>query len=193
MRLEYYLDMSNRPSAPLEEKFDEQLLSVSGTPLKVKGVVSVPVRISGTVLEPDVRFFVVENLPADVKVLLGLEFIRSHMVDTQWQQLTCAFAVAPDRRFKLFPAARDVTNTCQIRLVKQGTTPLQNVPVFLTRPLTLYQHSSCVVAALTASDRLGPAQPDQYWLFEPQFPGQSAASDDVSTTQVRLSYAEVVR
>ena len=84
----YYQRMRKKSPTPLEGKVDEQLLSVSGTPLIVKGIVFIPVRIAGTLLRPNVRFFVVDDLPHVSSVILGLEFILEHLHAVFWNTLT---------------------------------------------------------------------------------------------------------
>ena len=202
MRLEYYLDMRNRPSAPLEEKFDEQLLSVSGTPLKVKGVVSVPVRISSTVLEPDVRFFVVDELPPASSVILGLEFILEHLHAVYWTNLTFSLKAAPRVVHKMTqtflpynPQNRIATGDGRARewSPRPAANGLISTPVMLVRTIVLRPHSSwlvnCTVSTNHALHPAGGAQDadkvERLHLFEPELPAE--LGDDVASTPTLVS------
>jgi hypothetical protein len=100
MCVEYYQSMNNRVA--LETPGEEILSSVNGQSLVVCGVVSVPVRVGGTRLQPCVRFFVVKGLATPMLVLLGLEFILEHIQATSWSESTFSLKVAPTVNLILF-------------------------------------------------------------------------------------------
>ena len=178
MSYQYYSTMHNRPSLPLEENFAEQLSSVSGEPLEVAGVLHVPVRIAGTALRPDVRFFVVKDLPSTCTAILGMEFILEHLHAVYWQSLTYSLRLSPNVQYPLVPRSHKFPSLNRISL----TPPTQPPPlssssdstsravVMLVRSVIVRPRSSCLV---NGTIPIGhpiqhlPKQSNAAHLFEP--------------------------
>jgi len=90
---EYWSGMTNRLA--MAESLSSPLLTVSGEPLHVCGTVNAPIRMAGVLLRPNVRFFVVNGLPAGASIILGLEFVLQHVYSTDWKARTLSLQAAP--------------------------------------------------------------------------------------------------
>jgi hypothetical protein len=155
LSFEYWSGMTNRLS--LMDAPSPPLLTVSGEPLQVCGVVSSPVRVAGTLLHPPVRFFVVRGLPAGASVILGLEFVLQHVYSTDWQGRTFSLRVAPLTNLPLVIQSHSLLPS--VRLMATAGQPLQPpsldcyspaaapLPAVLVRRISLRPHSSCLVNA----------------------------------------------
>ena len=164
----YFASMKNK--AALIPQSSHELLSINGSQLNVSGVVHVYVRVAGVFIKPRVRFFVVENLPADLKVLFGLEFFMQHLHEINWTQQTFALRARPRLSHRLIVYAPGTPGVCRVHLTRTeslSAAPL-SVPVSLTCAVTVRKHRSCFVNASVAHESLGPTQNGQHWLFEPR-------------------------
>jgi hypothetical protein len=168
MCVEYYQSMNNRVA--LETPGEEILSSVNGQSLVVCGVVSVPVRVGGTRLQPCVRFFVVKGLATPMLVLLGLEFILEHIQATSWSESTFSLKVAPTVNLILFRSSVLVGPQNRVTFGKGRDLPsvstnppvVKPVPVVLIRTILVRPRSSCLVNGLVVN----PINTNEQ-LFEP--------------------------
>ena len=180
---EYYMSMNNRPSMPLEEKFVEQLSSVSGEPLEVVGLLRVPVRLAGTALRPDVRLFVVKGLPPTCTAILGLEFILEHLHAVYWQSRTYSLKQSPNVLHRLEGRTLSFSSQNQITVSSPAqpsaslsgldSDPAPSVAVILVRSVTVRPHASCLVNGTVSTGHPIRSQPEGSniaHLFEPHVP-----------------------
>ena len=185
MSYEYYLSMNNRPSMPLEEKFVEQLSSVSGEPLDVVGLLRVPVRVAGTALRPEVRLFVVKGLPPSCTAILGLEFILEHLHAVYWQSRTYSLKQFPNVQHQLeertlnFNSQNQITVSPPVQsaasLPGHDSNSTSSAAVILVRSVTVRPHASCLVNGTVSTGHPIRSQPDggklnTVHLFEPHVP-----------------------
>jgi hypothetical protein len=179
MSAAYWKKMNNKAPGPI--KADDQLSLVNGEPLHVCGVVFVPVRVAGTLLQPKVRFFVVENLPETLSVILGLEFILEHVHAMFWSSFTFSLKVSPGIAYPLLvsttpiPSVRQVRSEVKERELSQSQQPLaqrvSSITVALVRTVVVRPRSSCLVNgsvsgihALSSESKL---KDEPVHLFEP--------------------------
>ena len=117
----YFASMKNK--AALIPQSSHELLSINGSQLNVSGVVHVYVRVAGVFIKPRVRFFVVENLPADLKVLFGLEFFMQHLHEINWTQQTFALRARPRLSHRLMVYAPGTPGVCRVHLTRRRACP----------------------------------------------------------------------
>ena len=153
------------------------LLTVSGDPLQVCGVVNAPVRVVGNLLHPPVRLFVVRGLPVGTLVILGLEFVLQHVYSTDWQGRTFSLRVAPLTTLPLMiqshaasiPSVRLMAASGQSSASPPSGAPTMPLSAILVRRISVRPNSSCVINAMVDFvPGIAPLQgqwPDH--LFEP--------------------------
>ena len=175
MSFEYFSGMKNR--LPLVDVSTPPLLTVSGDPLQVCGVVNAPVRVVGNLLHPPVRLFVVRGLPVGTLVILGLEFVLQHVYSTDWQGRTFSLRVAPLTTLPLMiqshaasiPSVRLMAASGQSSASPPSGAPTMPLSAILVRRISVRPNSSCVINAMvdfvTGIAPLQGQWPDH--LFEP--------------------------
>jgi hypothetical protein len=163
-----FRSMKNKPV--LNSPGDHELLSVNDSPLSVLGIVHVPVRMAGVFLRPPVRFFVVDDLPCAVNVLLGLEFIFAHLEEINWTRRTFSLRAMRRHHHPLIVDPTSDRDTHRVHLVREGENlaAMRSAPVFVACAVTLRKRTSCLVSASVTHEPLGNSQSDQHWLFEPR-------------------------
>ena len=176
LSFDYWSGMKNR--VRMMDASSHPLLTVSGEPLHVRGMVSIPVRVKGTLLHPPVRFFVVCGLPYDGSaVILGLEFILQHIHSTDWQGRTFSLRVAPLTALPLRIESYATRPTVRLTAVAAQTTTVSSIssnapaaplPALLVRRVSLRPHSSCLVNAIVdVTPGTALPQDQMQFLFEP--------------------------
>jgi hypothetical protein len=147
-----------------------QLKTVSGEALSVLGVVFVTIFVNGVVLQPKVKFFVVDhlgdNLP--VPVLVGLPFVQEHFRSTNWSDGTFVLNASPDQ-VHCFDSVADIEVKAVVnRDGRQAKTPSSmHRNVTLVKSVTIPPFSSVHFLAEIPCGPV-PEDPDkQLLLFEP--------------------------
>lgn len=183
---EYYNGMMNKVPGPV--KAEGKLLTVNGEPLSVLGVVYIPVRVAGTLLKPNVRFFVVENLPESLSVLLGLEFMKEHLHAIFWSSFTFSLTTSPSITRPLFGSTAIFPSIKQLHFHPGNEGVQRSQPasfgisgntavVSLARSVVVRPRSSCLVNGTAPEIRAlsydSESRNENVHLFEPLQPADS--------------------
>ena len=189
--LAYVRAMSNK--IKLNVNVAESLTAVDGRPLSVEGIVNIPVRMAGVLLDPPVRFFVLSDLVGSaMSVVLGAEFWLQHLHCVCVQNRTLSLRARPTEYISLRAPSEppQVTSTMQCRLINLGgrqsssrqPDPVERAAarVCLIRTVVLHPRSSYFVNGVPslstqtwteAKSSEVESESDVGLLFEPELTG----------------------